>query len=250
MTPGDLGASPDPPESVVATRELSRRFGHLIGLDRVSMDVRPGEFLTIFGPNGAGKTTLLRLLSMLLRPSAGQVRLFGADPGQAPELVRSRLGFIAHSGLLYGGLSGRDNLIFYGRMYGISDPTDRARRLLEDVGLADRSRDLVRTYSRGMLQRLAIARALMHDPDLILLDEPYTGLDQHAARMLRGQLGALSGQGRTVIMVTHQLEEGLELSTRLMIMARGRIAFDAQSAGMSRAALERTYHEVVGGAAA
>ncbi len=248
MTPAESG--PADPDTVAAARSLTRRFGHHVALDAVDLDVRAGEFLTIFGPNGAGKTTLLRTLATLLRPTSGSISLFGIDPRREPEWIRSRLGLIAHSGLLYGGMSARDNLIFYGRMYSVPDPAGRAARLLTAVGLQDRTADLVRTYSRGMLQRLGIARALMHEPELVLLDEPYTGLDQHAARMLRGLLGTLSGEGRTVIMVTHQLEEGLEISSRLMIMARGRIEHDAPAAGMTRASLERLYHDVVDGAAA
>jgi heme exporter protein A len=214
-------------------------------LDAVDLTLGMGEFLTIFGPNGAGKTTLLKILAGLVKPTSGSVTLFGLSPRDHPDAVKRRLGLIAHTGLLYGGLTARDNLRFYARMYDLEAPDARADAMLDEVGLADRADHLVRGFSRGMQQRLSIARALIHDPDLVLLDEPYTGLDQHASRMLRGILDQVRGQGRTVVMVTHHLEEGLEVSSRITIMASGRMAWDAPTASLSREALEKTYLDVV-----
>jgi heme exporter protein A len=216
-------------------------------LDGVDLTIEKGEFLTVFGPNGAGKTTLLKILAGLVKPTSGSLSLFGLSPREHPDAVRRRLGLIAHAGLLYGGLTARDNLRFYARMYDLDSPDRRADAMLDEVGLSDRADHLVRGFSRGMQQRLSIARALIHDPELVLLDEPYTGLDQHASRMLRGILEQVRGEGRTVAMVTHHLEEGLEVSTRVAVMARGRLAWESPTAALSRDSLERTYLEVVGG---
>ena len=230
----------------VSARGITRRYGPLKAVDGVDLDLTRGEFLTVFGPNGAGKTTLLKTLACLIKPTGGALSIFGLDPLAQPDAVKRRLGLIAHTSLLYGGLSARDNLRFFARLYDLDAPVARADAMLAEVGLGDRADDLVRTFSRGMQQRLSIARALIHEPDLVLLDEPYTGLDQHASRMLRGILEQVRGKGRSVVMVTHHLEEGLELSTRLAIMRRGRIAWE-HPATLSREALERRYHEVVGG---
>ena len=242
-----------PPEAAVpppvAARGLQRRYGAVLALRGVDLTLQRGEFLTIFGPNGAGKSTLLRILSSLARPTAGAVSIFGFDPRRQPDEVRRRLGLIAHSSFLYGGLTARDNLRFHARLFDLDDAAARVEHSLADVGLADRADDPVRGFSRGMQQRLCIARALLHEPELVLLDEPYTGLDQHASRMLRSILEQVRGRGRSVVMVTHHLEEGLGISSRLAIMTRGRMAWESPAASLTREALERTYLEVVEAAA-
>ncbi|MFQ5701198.1 MAG: ABC transporter ATP-binding protein [Acidobacteriota bacterium] len=246
VAPQPTGTPPGMP--AVRARGLTRLFGVRRALAGVDLELRAGEFLTIFGPNGAGKTTLLKTLSTLLRPSSGTFSVFGTDPRHHPELVKRRIGLIAHSGYLYDGLTGRDNLLFFARLYDVEDSGARVEALLRQVGLQERAADPVRTYSRGMRQRLSIARALVQDPDLILLDEPYTGLDRHASRMLRGLLEHFRGRRRSVIMVTHHLEEGLALSDRIGIMVDGRIVLDTPTRGLSRESLETSYHRVVGGA--
>jgi len=242
---------PEPPAArttpLVMAKSLTSRYGPIRAIDGIDLSLDRGDFLTVFGPNGAGKTTLLRTLACLVKPTTGSLALFGFDPRAYPDQVKRRLGLIAHTGLLYGGLSARDNLIFFARLYDLPEPARRADAMLDEVGLSDRADDMVRTFSRGMQQRLSIARALIHDPELVLLDEPYTGLDQHASRMLRAILEQVRGKGRTVVMVTHHLEEGLEVSTRLAIMTRGRIAWEASAGTLSRGALETLYLDVVGG---
>jgi len=242
-----------PPEAdsppPVAARGLQRRYGAVSALRGVDLTLLPGECLTIFGPNGAGKSTLLRILASLVRPTAGSVSIFGFDPRRQPDQARRRLGFIAHSSFLYGGLTARDNLSFHARLFDLDDAAARVAQSLDDVGLADRADDPVRGFSRGMQQRLCIARALLHEPELVLLDEPYTGLDQHASRMLRGILEQVRGRGRSVVMVTHHLEEGLGVSSRLAIMTRGRVAWESPAARLTREALEKTYLDVVEAAA-
>ena len=197
--------------------------------------VQPGEFVALLGPNGAGKTTFLRILASLSRPSLGSVNIAGYQlPNQAAQ-VRARLGVVSHLPLLYGDLTAEENLRFYARMYNIPDADLRITDVLEMVGLEARRRDLVRTFSRGMQQRLAIGRAVLHDPDVVLFDEPYTGLDQDASTMLDEVLKTVAAKGRTVVMTSHDLARAEELATRFDILSRGVI-----SASASRKDLKKT----------
>jgi heme exporter protein A len=208
--------------AVLAVQNLTRSFGHVRALRGVSFALRAGEALAVFGPNGAGKTTLLRILAGLLRPDAGAV-LTGGRPLLRGDLEqRRRIGLISHASLLYDGLTATENLEFYARLYALPDPRLAARRALEAVGLTERAKSAAGTMSRGMLQRLAIARALLHEPDIVLLDEPFTGLDQRSAAALRDQLTRLRSERRTVVLVTHNLDEGLELATHVAIQVTGR----------------------------
>jgi len=222
---------------------LVKAFGPVHALRGVSLSVASGESVVIFGPNGAGKTTLLKILATLMRPTSGSLRLFGADPF-ADGALRGTLGVVSHQTYLYGGLTAQENLVFAGRLYGVPDPLERAAALLDTVGLAGRAHDLVRTFSRGMSQRLAIARALMHDPPLLLLDEPYTGLDRHAAGMLTALLGRLRGQ-RTVVMTTHSIEQGLTLADRMAILVGGALAYQGTDGLRSTRDAERLYLDCV-----
>lgn len=215
----------------LAVQDLARSFGHVRALRGVSFALGPGDVLAIFGPNGAGKSTLLRLLAGLLKADAGEVRIHGAPLVRGDGAQRRRIGLISHASLCYDGLTAAENLEFYARLYGLADPRGVARRALESVGLADRATTTAGTMSRGMVQRLAIARALLHEPDVVLLDEPFTGLDQAAAAALRGQLVRLAAGHRTVVLVTHNLDEGLELATHVAIQTRGRFAEYGPRAG-------------------
>jgi len=245
MAGGEGGGSGSSPLSIVASG-LTRRYGPIQALDRIDLRLAKADFLTVLGPNGAGKTTLLKLFACLLRPTSGSLQIFGLDPAAAPDAVKRRVGMIGHASLLYAGLTARDNLLFYGRLYDVDRPAARAQELLVQVGLSPRADDLVRTFSSGMTQRLAIARALIHDPDLLLLDEPYAGLDREACRILSGILRQERERGRTLVMVTHRTEEALEVSTRFAVLARGRLTCQAQAEGASREALERLYRDGAG----
>src|SRR5574342_1006577 len=173
---------------MITVKKLVKRFGLKPVLRGMDFEVQPGEFVALLGPNGAGKTTFLRILASLSRPTLGEVSIAGYHlPTQAAQ-VRARLGVVSHLPLLYGDLTAEENLRFYGRMYGITNQEARITEVLEMVGLANRRRDLVRTFSRGMQQRLAIGRAILHDPEVVLFDEPHTGLDQDASNMLDGVL--------------------------------------------------------------
>lgn len=212
---------------MIEVRKLVKRFGLKTVLRGLDFHVEPGEFVAILGPNGAGKTTFLRILSSLSRPSLGEVRIAGYQlPAEASHL-RRRLGVVSHLPLLYGDLTAEENLRFYGRMYSVPDLSQRISQVLELVGLAPRRRDLVRTFSRGMQQRLAIARAVLHRPEVLLLDEPHTGLDQDASEMLDAVLRQVAADGQTVVMTSHDLARAADLASRFDVLTRGTICASA-----------------------
>jgi heme exporter protein A len=208
---------------VIEVRRLVKRFGPKAVLRNLDFRVGPGEFVALLGPNGAGKTTFLRILASLSRPTLGEVRIAGYHlPDQAAS-VRRRLGVVSHLPLLYGDLTAEENLRFYGRMYSLAQLEVRVGEVLDLVGLAPRRRDLVRTFSRGMQQRLAIGRAVLHDPEVMLFDEPHTGLDQDACIMLDTVLRQVAAMGRTVVMTSHDLTRVADLATRFDVLTRGAI---------------------------
>lgn len=231
----------------IEVRRLVKSFGHQVALRGVDLVVSEGEFLTLFGPNGAGKTTLMRIVASLTRPSAGTVWLGGQDVGKAAATLRRRIGLISHNPLLYGDLTAEENLRFFARLYDLADGAARIDTVLEQVGLAVRRRDPVRTYSRGMVQRLAIARAILHDPEIMLLDEPYTGLDLQAADMLRGVLEELAAANRTVILTTHNLEQGLEMCSRAAVLNRGKVAWQGRRSEVDLDTMKAVYRQATAG---
>jgi heme exporter protein A len=215
---------------VIQVRRLIKRFGLKTVLRGLDFNVGQGEFVALLGPNGAGKTTFLRILASLSRPSLGEVRISGYQLPNQAAAVRRRLGVVSHLPLLYGDLTAEENLRFYGRMYGLVDLDTRIVEVLELVGLAARRRDLVRTFSRGMQQRLAIGRAVLHDPEVMLFDEPHTGLDQDACAMLDAVLREVAVRGRTVVMTSHDLARAADLASRFDVLSRGVIAASIQRA--------------------
>jgi heme exporter protein A len=228
---------------MIQVRGLVRSFGPTHALRGVDLDVADGESLTILGPNGAGKTTFLRILATLLKPTEGEVRIHDTDLHSATCEARRQLGFASHDSLIYDDLTVEENLKFYGRLYGLSKRDERIREVLRLVGLRPRRHSRARTLSRGMQQRLSLARAILHEPPILLLDEPYSGLDQEAARMLEELLGAVRTETRTVVMTTHNLERGLGLSDRVCILSKGRVAYEANSAQLSLDELRAAYWE-------
>jgi heme exporter protein A len=228
----------------IDVRKLSKSFGHQFALRGVDLSVMDGEFLTLFGPNGAGKTTLIRIVASLTRPTAGTVRVRGEDLDKQATSLRRHIGLISHNPLLYGDLTPEENLNFFARMYDLPHADHRIDALLGQVGLTARRRDPVRTFSRGMVQRLAIARAILHNPSIMLLDEPYTGLDLQAADMLRSVLQELAASNRTVILTTHNLEQGLEMCDRAAILNRGKVVWEGSRAGLDLASMREIYREV------
>ncbi|NTU56433.1 MAG: heme ABC exporter ATP-binding protein CcmA [Anaerolineales bacterium] len=228
---------------MITVKKLVKRFGLKTVLRGLDFEVQPGEFVALLGPNGAGKTTFLRILASLSRPSLGNVTVAGYQLPHEAAAVRARLGVVSHLPLLYGDLTAEENLRFYGRMYNISGLEPRITEVLEMVGLENRRRDLVRTFSRGMQQRLAIGRAVLHDPDVMLFDEPYTGLDQDASSMLDEVLKTVAAEGRTVVMTSHDLVRAEDLATRFDILSRGVIAASTTREGLKNTNLLAFYRE-------
>jgi heme exporter protein A len=238
-------------ERAVEARGLTRRFGAVPALDGVDLDIETGVIALLLGPNGAGKSTFLKLCATLLRPGGGRLAVLGADAGAGDrQALRRRVGFLSHRTFLYDHLTGRENLVFYGRLYGLADPAAAAAEALAQAGLTDRGDDAVRGYSRGMQQRLAIGRALLHGPDLVLLDEPFTGLDRDAADRLEERLRQERARGRTCLLASHDLISGARLADRVVILAHGRVVLDRPAAGLDGAGLEDLYRVALRGAAA
>jgi heme exporter protein A len=229
---------------LITANSLTKQFGPLMALRGIDLDIRPGEFATIVGPNGAGKTTLLRILATLSRPTHGHVSVAGHALPKGADEARRQIGLLSHQPLLYGDLTAEENLRFFGAMYDVPNLNARIDQLLDQVNLADRRRDRARTFSRGMQQRLAIARALLHDPAVLLLDEPFTGLDPQASDRLEQLLHTLNDGSRTVVMTIHDLERGWALCTRALVIARGKIVFEARTAELDAATFRSEYRRV------
>ncbi|HHY59225.1 MAG TPA: heme ABC exporter ATP-binding protein CcmA [Clostridia bacterium] len=232
---------------MIKAENVSKEIAGRLILKDINLAVQPGEFVTVLGPNGAGKTTLLKILSLVLKPSQGKVYIDGREAGEADRALRRKIGVISHNTFLYDNLSAYENLAFYGKLYGVPRLKERIEAVLEEVGLRYALHDPVRTFSRGMQQRLAIARAILHEPVLLFLDEPYTGLDQHAIDILNGVLRRLVDHRRTIFMVTHNYEQGLELSQRVVILNKGRLVYSTETDGLTGAQFKELYRRYVGG---
>jgi len=211
------------------SEDIRKTFGHFTALGGVTLRVKRGEFLALFGRNGAGKTTLLKIAATLVRHTHGKLRIEGIDVREEPENARRHIGFLSHNTYLYRDLTPVENLRFFARLYGVTDSDERIQSLLDRVGLRHRASDPVRAFSRGLHQRLGIARVMLHDPSVILLDEPYTGLDANAVEILNQILDQAAAAGRTIILTTHDLDQGLRGATRAAIIDRGKIVFEGNS---------------------
>ena len=220
---------------------LGKSFGNHRALTGINLKVNSGEHVTVFGPNGAGKTTLIKVLSILMKPSAGTVRLDGSDISKTPTEVRRKIGLVAHQTFLYDDLTVYENLKFYGKMYDVPNLEEQIHNVVRWVRLEARLHDRVGTLSRGMQQRISIARAVIHNPSIVLLDEPEVGLDPHAIVMVREVLDSLSAGERTVVMTTHNLEQGVEMSDRVVILDKGRIVYQEQKDRIDIATFRETY---------
>lgn len=231
--------------NAVEALHISKAFGSRKAVDDVSFELPEGAFLSVFGPNGAGKTTLLRVLSTLARPSDGEARICGIDLKEKPDEARGLIGMISHAPMLYPHLTAEENLLLYAELYGVEDPKKRVGELLEAVGLSHRRLDQVRTFSRGMTQRTSIARALVHDPSVVFLDEPYSGLDPHAVEVFDELIGDMR-EGRTFVMVSHDLQKGYDMCTHALVMARGRVVTFAQREELDFTEFTQLYRATVG----
>ena len=231
--------------NAIETKKLTKVFGDRKALDKVSIEVPEGAFLSIFGPNGAGKTTLVRTLATLSRATSGTALVAGFDAKEEPDKVREHIGLISHNPMLYPDLTAMENLMFTVQLYGVVNAEERVRELRRAVELDHRRFDVVRTFSRGMTQRLSIARALMNDPDVVFLDEPYAGLDPHAVEIFDGLIEQLR-DGRTFIMVSHDLQKGFDVCTHALVLARGRVVSYAPKEDIDFEQFRQLYRETVG----
>ena len=222
-------------------------FNHRPVLWDVTFKLSGGECLAIFSPNGAGKTTLVRILAGLLRPRQGQVLLCGQDLRTTGGNLRGRIGLLTHRSFLYDALSGEENLAFYADLYGLPSPAERIRSLLDWAGLTQHRAEVVGTYSRGLRQRLALARTLLHDPQVILLDEPFTGLDQEACRHLIELLRAQCARKRILCLLTHEFTPGLELATRLAVLSTGKLVYHQPKAAIAGQDFPQIYAQLTSG---
>lgn len=236
----------DGEEFHIRAEGVVKRFGRVTAVDGIALDIKAGESVTIFGPNGAGKTTLLRMMSGLIQPTEGQITIGGYPLDTNHDDVRGDIGYISHQSLVYDQLTARENLLFFASLYGISNKSEVVEKLLDEVGLQSRGDDVVQTFSRGMKQRLSIARAIVHKPSIVFLDEPFTGLDQHAADMLQLTLARLSGEKRTIVMITHNLDVGLSMASRVVVQVAGQIMFDEQEKDVDHNDFREVYFKTVG----
>jgi heme exporter protein A len=232
--------TPDQTPLLIVTG-LTHRFGVVTALSNIDLEIFKGDFISIFGPNGAGKTTLLKLFARLAKPTQGQIEFSSPMNQEGPW----HIGYVSHLSLLYEELTGYENLHFYAKLYGLPEPEILAGKQLRKMGLEFARNQLTKSYSSGMKQRLSIARALLHDPALLLLDEPYAGLDQHGSRLLSGLLENLKAEGRTVLLITHNIEQGLALSNRLIVLNRGRIVMLEDCSETVKASFEALYFKLI-----
>ena len=247
--PAEQNAAP-----AIVAADLTKVFGPRRAVDKVSFSLPQGAFLSIFGSNGAGKTTLLRILSTLMRPSSGSAQILGFDLKEDPDAIRSHIGLISHKSMLYVDLSAEENLLLAARLYGVENPEQRVNELLATVELTARRHDAVRTFSRGMTQRVSIARALVHDPQIIFLDEPYSGLDPRAVRIFdelleqirTGNSDTANSDNRTFCMISHDREKGYALASHILLLERGKVLFFGEKESLSPEEFTALYDKSVG----
>lgn len=228
----------------IEIKGLSRSFSYLTALNNLHLNVNKGEFLTLQGPNGAGKTTLLKILATLMKPTSGEVKIFGFDLVKDSNEIRKKISFLSHEKFLYDNLTAFENIKFFSTLYGIKNNESSSIELLKKVGIIDKKDELTRNLSSGMKQRLSIARAFVNDPEIILFDEPFTGLDYNGIEILRSMLFDLKSRGKTVVMATHNRSVGLEVANRLVLLDRGEIKLDKKCSDISIESLNEFYPSV------
>ncbi len=233
-------------KELISLQKVGKKYGHITALNDVSFEIESNSFVVIFGANGAGKSTLLKILSHQTRNTTGSVLYSGVPLNKLDDDFRAKFGVISHQPFVYENLSALENLEFYGRLYGVKNIAEKAKELLKKVDLFHRRDDVVRTFSRGMLQRISIARALVHDPEIIFLDEPYTGLDSVATLTLTNLLKEQLGDNKTIVMVTHDLKIGLELASNVLVMNKGKLVYNKQKSEIDVDNFEQEYLELAG----
>jgi heme exporter protein A len=242
VTTDNEGIQASPSICAIEAQGLTKSFGTHLALRGIDLEIGKGESVGIFGPNGAGKTTLIKVLATIMNPSSGKALIEGLNLKDNAEEVRRRVGVVTHQTFLYGNLTGYENLEFYSRMYDVPGRRERIQEVAAMVGMTSRLHDRVGTLSRGMQQRLSIARSLLHRPSVMLLDEPETGLDQQATSTFWEALRKEGEEKRTIILVTHSLERGLELCDRWLILAQGRVVYEGAGKVLGLSDLKEAYH--------
>ena len=215
---------------MIVVKGLTKRFGDVLAVDGLDMDVSPGEIFGFLGPNGAGKTTTIRMLGALIAPTSGKANVAGYEVGREDNEIRRNVGILTESPGLYARLSAERNLSFFAELYGVEDVAGQVERYLRLLGLWDRRADVAATFSKGMRQKLAIARAMLHEPKVLFLDEPTAGLDPEMARLVREFIGELKGKGRTIFLCTHNLDEADRLCDRIAVVNTRLLALDTPAA--------------------
>ncbi len=233
-------------ERVIHARGIVKKFGFKTVLRKIDLSLNRGDFLALFGPNGAGKTTFIQILCSLMRPTSGEVCVLGYDTRYDREALCRTIGVVSHNPFLYDNLTALENLKFFGKMYEVPELEDRVEELLVSVGLIEYINDPVQTFSRGMRQRLSVARAIIHDPAILFLDEPYTGLDPHGMEDLKQILKRFHGQGKTIIMTSHDLPKGLELCNQAAILKSGTLIYLGDISTINRDEFIGTYLTLTG----
>ena len=227
--------------ALISIRNLYKRFGRKAVLRGVDLTVEQGEVVALLGPNGSGKTTLINTICGLSKPDRGDIELGGVSLNRAGHEIRRYIGLVTHSPLLYDNLSAEENLLFFAKMYDLVEPQNRIETVLRAVDLWPRRRDIVRTFSRGMTQRLAIARAVLHSPPVLLLDEPDTGLDQESSQMLHDLVRQLGASDRAILLTTHNLDRAVDWSDSVCLLANGKIVHQESTAQLSGKQLRQLY---------
>jgi len=232
---------------VIEIKKLTKQADNKLILRGIDLSITQGETVAILGPNGAGKSTLLKVLATLIKPTSGLVKINGLDLKKDHIEVKKMFGYLPHSSLLYDHYTPIENLVFFGNLYGVKNVEDRARKLVNEVGLSFFINEPVKNFSRGMIQRIAIARAIIHEPKIMLLDEPHTGLDQGAISILNNVVLSMKQKGCTTLMVTHDFKQAAEICDRIIIVKNGKIADDFKINSQSLSLVSEKYQVLVEG---
>jgi heme ABC exporter ATP-binding subunit CcmA len=232
-------------DHVVVAERLRKQFGPVTALANVSLRLSAGQCLAVFGRNGAGKTTLLKIIATLIRSYGGSLGVFGSDAKQASQTIRRQIGFVSHEAMLYPDLTVRDNLVFYARLYRLRDIAERVDAMIEATDLVAKASAPVRTLSRGLKQRAAIARAFLHEPRLMLLDEPFTGLDDRASKTLDERLREFQATGGSSIIVTHNAERAWQHANRLAVLDKGIVAWETTTTETALGGFVERYRSLI-----
>ncbi|MEH7178697.1 ABC transporter ATP-binding protein [Neobacillus vireti] len=232
---------------MIEIKKLTKQADNKLILRGVDLSIKQGETVAILGPNGAGKSTLLKVLATLIKPTSGLVKINGLDLKKNHIEIKKMFGYLPHSSLLYDHYTPFENLVFFGNLYGVNDVENKARKLVKEVGLSFFINEPVKNFSRGMIQRIAIARAIIHEPKIMMLDEPHTGLDQGAINILNNVVLSMKAKGCTTLMVTHDFKQAAEICDRIIIVKNGKVADDFKIINKSLETVIEKYQVLVEG---